>query len=236
MTAMTDTSNGRLYIVSTPIGNLDDISRRAVECLGNAGLVACEDTRHTGLMLSRLGIKNKLISYHNFNENSRSSTIVDNLERGIDVALVSDAGTPGISDPAYRVVRAAVEGGYEVLAVPGPSSLLAALVISGLPLDRFVFEGFLPPKGAKRLKRIEALAEETRTMVFFESPHRIVPLLETIRDILGEREVSVSRELTKMYEETVRGSVSEIIQKLEDSRRRGEYTVVVRGLPRKVKR
>ena len=233
---MKNISSGRLYIVSTPIGNLDDISRRALECLGNVGLIACEDTRHTGLMLSRLGIKNKLISYHNFNEASRSSTIVNNLENGIDVALVSDAGTPGICDPAYRVVRAAIDGGFDVLSVPGPSSLLSALVISGLPLDRFIFEGFLPPKGAKRLKRIEALVDEIRTIVFFESPHRVVSLLESVRDILGEREVSVSRELTKLHEETVRGTVSDIIAKLSDTKRRGEYTIVVQGLTRKVKR
>lgn len=225
--------SGRLYVVSTPIGNLDDLSPRAVECLSSVSVIACEDTRHTGRLLSRFNIKKPLVSYHDFNESHRAVSIVDRLSRGDDVAVVSDAGTPGVSDPAYRVVRAAVEGGFDVIPIPGPSALLSALVISGLPLDRFVFEGFLPPKGAKRSKRIEYLSSETRTIIFYESPHRICNLVEAILEILGDRELSVSRELTKLHEETVRGTASEVLDILRASKPRGEYTVVVRGLSKK---
>jgi len=220
---------GRLFIVSTPIGNMDDLSTRAVECLKSVELVACEDTRRTGRLLSRLGFKKRLVSYHDHNETSRSLSIVRVLEDGLDVAVVSDAGTPGVSDPAYRVVRSAIDGGCEVIPVPGPSSVLSALVVSGLPLDRFVFEGFLPRKGAKRTKRLELLSGEPRTIVLFESPHRILRLLEEIIEILGDREVSVSRELTKLHEETVRGRASEVLETLKTKPPRGEYTVVVGG-------
>jgi len=224
---------GRLFIISTPIGNLDDITRRAVSTLENVDIVACEDTRHTGRLLSRLDIKKPLLSYHNFNESKRSSVITDHLLDGKDVALVSDSGTPGVSDPAYRVVRVAIDADIPIFAVPGPSALLSALVISGLPLDRFVFEGFLPPKGAKRLKRLETLSDETRTIIFFESPHRILYLLENISSILGDRYVSVSREMTKLHEETVRGQVSTVLENLRRSKPRGEYTVVVHGSGKK---
>ena len=232
---MSETKKGRLFIVSTPIGNMSDISQRAVDCLQSVSYIACEDTRRTGLFLSRLGMKKRLLSYHNFNALKRTSSIIEFLLDGRDVAVVSDAGTPGVSDPAYRVVHAAVENGIDVFAVPGPSSVLAALVVSGLPLDRFVFEGFLPPRGAKRLKRLEALTDEPRTIIFFESPHRINYLLENILNILGDREISVSREMTKLHEETLRGNVSDVIAGMKKIKPRGEYTVVVRGKGKKGK-
>lgn len=231
---MTDKKKyGSVYIVSTPIGNMGDISKRALNCLKSADIIACEDTRRTGLLLSRLGFKKRLISYNDVNARKRLPMLLDHLANGNDVALVSDAGTPGISDPAYRIVRAALDSGVDVISIPGPSAVLAALVISGLPVDRFVFEGFLPQKGAARNKRLECLINEPRTMVFYESPHRIIKLLTSIQDILGDREISVSRELTKLHEETVRGSVTEVLDLLSLKKPRGEYTVVVRGIGKK---
>lgn len=230
---MAETSSGSLYIVSTPIGNMSDFSSRALECLRSVEYIACEDTRHTGLFLSRLGIKKRLFSYNNINEKTRSLRVVKLLSEGYDVALVCDAGTPGISDPAYRVIHSAVFAGYTVYSIPGPSAVLAALVVSGLPLDRFVFEGFLPQKGMKRIKSIEALKDEPRTIVLYESPYRIIILLEQILEILGDREISVSRELTKLYEETIRGRVSELLAKIKEQKHRGEYTVVIRGIGKK---
>ncbi len=227
---MSETSSGVLYIVSTPIGNMGDLPPRAVECLGSVDLIACEDTRHTGLLLSRIGIKNRLVPYNDINENRRTPLIIQTLSSGRDVALVCDAGTPGVSDPAYRIVHAATDAGFTVTSIPGPSALLSALVVSGLPLDRFVFEGFLPSKGMKRTKSLEKLADEERTIVLYESPFRIIDLLEIILSVLGDREISVSRELTKMFEETVRGTVSVVLETMKTKKPRGEYTVVIRGL------
>jgi 16S rRNA (cytidine1402-2'-O)-methyltransferase len=209
---------------------MGDLSPRAATCLGEASLIACEDTRRTGLLLSRLGIKKPLVTYNDVNEESRSSRLVETVLAGDTVAVVSDAGTPGISDPAYRVVRAACAVGITVVAVPGPSALLAALVVSGLPLDRFVFEGFLPPKSSQREKRLSDLVTEPRTIILYESPHRIVKLLSSVVKIFGDREVSVSRELTKLYEETIRGTAPEVLSRLEAKKPKGEYTVVIRGV------
>jgi 16S rRNA (cytidine1402-2'-O)-methyltransferase len=220
---------GVLYIVSTPIGNLGDISPRAVDCLRNVSAVACEDTRRTGLLLSRLGFKNRYISYNDINARKKVPGIIDILKNGEDIALVSDAGTPGISDPAYRLVLAATQENITVTSVPGPSAVLSALVLSGFPLDKFVFEGFLPQKGKKRETALEQLKKEHRTVVFYESPYRIIKLLEQILSILGNREVSVSREMTKLHEETVRGPVSEVLMTIKSKTPRGEYTVVMRG-------
>lgn len=227
---MTVNACGCLFIVSTPIGNMDDLSPRALDRLRSVDLIACEDTRHTGLFLSRLGIKKRLVQYHDINETKCTLFLLETLSSGCNVALVCDAGTPGVSDPAYRIVRAAVEHGIPVLSIPGPSAVLAALVVSGLPLDRFVFEGFLPSRGMKRLKSLEALMNEPRTIVLFESPYRIINLLESVLSVLGEREISVSRELTKLFEETVRGSVSSVLEALKRKKPRGEYTVVIRGI------
>lgn len=230
---MDENSCGCLYIVSTPIGNMDDLSPRALELLRSVDLIACEDTRHTGMLLSRLGIKNRLVSYNDINETKRTPLILETIFSCRDVALVCDSGTPGVSDPAYRVVRAAVEHGIPVLSIPGPSAVLAALVVSGLPLDRFVFEGFLPPRGMKRMKSLDALKNEPRTIVLFESPHRIISLLESVLSVFGDREISVSRELTKLFEETVRGAVSSVLETLKRKKPRGEYTVVIRGTGKK---
>jgi 16S rRNA (cytidine1402-2'-O)-methyltransferase len=230
---MSITSSGCLFIVSTPIGNLSDLSSRAIECLSSVDLIACEDTRHTGLLLSKLGIKKKLVPYNDINEFVKTPLILKTLSENSNVALVSDAGTPGVSDPAYRVVRAAIDSGYSVISIPGPSAALAALVVSGLPLDKFVFEGFLPSKGAKRRKSLESLIHETRTIILYESPFRIIDLLELIVVVFGDREISVSRELTKMHEETVRGIASSVLEELKLKKPRGEYTVVLRGLGKK---
>lgn len=221
---------GCLFVVSTPIGNMGDLSPRAVECLSRVDLIACEDTRHTGLLLSRIGVKNRLIPYNDINERARTPLIIQALADGKNAAIVCDAGTPGVSDPAYRVVRAATEQGFLVYSIPGPSAALAALVVSGLPLDRFVFEGFLPSKGMKRVKGIEALKAETRTIVLYESPYRVVNLLEIILSVMGDREISVSRELTKLHEETLRGTASSVLDAMKKKKPRGEYTVVIRGI------
>jgi len=229
MLITTTYKKGKLFIVSTPIGNLNDISQRAINCLKSAAAIACEDTRRTGLLLSHLGFKSNLISYNDINAKKGLPVILSKICKGLDVALVSDSGTPGISDPAYRLVKGAIEEGIEVLSVPGPSAVLGALVISGLPLDKFVFEGFLPAKGAKRKKSILNLKSETRTIVLYESPYRIMNLLSSILELLGDREISVSREMTKLYEETIRGRVSEIIEKTKNTKPRGEYTIVIHG-------
>ena len=227
---MSDKAFGTLYIVATPIGNLEDLSPRAVSILGGVSFVACEDTRRTGKLLKHIGIAARMLSYHEHNEERSASRIVSAIERGEDVAVVSDAGTPGVSDPAYRVIRSALLAGIRVVAVPGASAVLSALVVSGMPLDRFVFEGFLPPKGAKRRGRLESLAEEPRTIVLYESPYRIVALVESVVEVFGEgREISVSREMTKLHEETVRGCATDVLEQLRERKPRGEYTLVIRG-------
>jgi 16S rRNA (cytidine1402-2'-O)-methyltransferase len=223
-------SAGKLYVVSTPIGNIDDITKRAIDTLSSVSAVACEDTRHTGMLLSRLGIKNKLYSYNDINEKSRATFLLNILIDGGDIAIVSDAGTPGISDPAYRLIKEAVTNDIEIIPIPGASAVLSSLVVSGFPLDSFVFLGFLPQKGEKRKKSILYLRYESKTVIIYESPHRIINLLESMYEILGDREVSVSRELTKMFEETVRGKLSEVLEKLKNSSPRGEYSVVLRGV------
>ena len=225
---------GTLYIVATPIGNMEDLSPRAAATMQAAAVVACEDTRHTGILCSRLGFKPKYLSYNDINAERRVPALLGVLADGGDVALVSDAGTPGVSDPAYRIVTAAIREGFPVICIPGPTAAVCALVVSGFPLDRFVFEGFLPQKGAKRLKALLALKDEPRTVVIYESPYRIVNLVELIRDHLDDRPVSVSREMTKLHEETVRGPASRVLEQLRAKKPRGEYTVVVRGAEPKV--
>ncbi|MCE5252445.1 16S rRNA (cytidine(1402)-2'-O)-methyltransferase [bacterium] len=226
-------SHGILYIVSTPIGNMGDLSSRALECLRAVDIVACEDTRHTGLLFSRLGFRKKLVSYNDVNALKRLPQLIEHLMNGENVALVSDAGTPGISDPAYRIVRAALDAEVDVISIPGASAVLSALVVSGLPLDRFVFDGFIPPRESARASRLEYLKDESRTIVLFESPHRIIALLESVLVHLGNREISVSRELTKLHEETVRGPVEDVLARLKTKKPRGEYTVVIRGVGKK---
>jgi 16S rRNA (cytidine1402-2'-O)-methyltransferase len=222
---------GVLYVVSTPIGNLDDITRRAVHILGGVALVAAEDTRTTRVLLSHLGLSTPLISYHSHNETRRIPELVARLRRGDALAMVTDAGTPGISDPAFRVIRAAIEAGIRVIPVPGASAVLAAVVASGLPMDRFIFEGFLPLKKGRQ-RHLRELAAEPRTIVLYEAPHRIIATLEDLRRVMGERQVALCRELTKKFEEVVRGTLGEVLAHLERSRPRGEMVIVLQGTGR----
>ena len=219
---------GRLYIVATPIGNLEDITYRAVRLLGEADLIACEDTRQTRKLLDHYGIQKPAVSYHEHNENERAAELAARMLAGATVALVSDAGMPLVSDPGYRLVRAAVENGIEVIPLPGPSAILAALAASGLPTDAFHFAGFLPAKTAQRTKLLEALREEQATLIFFEAPHRVAEALEAIGQVLGGRPVVVARELTKLHEEFLRGTAGEIRAALEAREAvKGEITILV---------
>ena len=219
---------GRLYVVSTPIGNLEDITYRAVRILKEADWIACEDTRTTRRLLDHYGIPTRSVSYHEHNETERAAELVARIEEGETGALVSDAGTPLLSDPGYRIVHAAAQAGIRVEPVPGASALLAGLVVSGLPTDQFHFGGFLPAKQGQRRRLLESLADETVTLVFYEAPHRIVESLEDIEAVLGARDVVAARELTKMYEEILRGSAAEIAASLSgrDSIR-GEFVVMI---------
>ena len=218
----------RLYIVSTPIGNLEDITYRAVRILREVNVIACEDTRTTRRLLDRYGISTRTVSYHEHNEQERARELIERLERGESIALVSDAGTPLLSDPGYRVVREAVEAGVPVEAIPGPSALLAALVASGLPTDQFHFAGFFPAKESQRLRLLESLGDEQATLIFYEAPHRILETLADLETVLPNREIAVARELTKIHEEVLRGTPASIRQTLStrDSIR-GEFVVLV---------
>ncbi len=227
---------GRLYIVPTPIGNLDDITLRAVKTLSAADVILAEDTRTTGFLLHHLGIEKRLLSHHKFNEHATVQVIAQRVAAGENVALVSDAGTPGISDPGFLLVRTCLEAGVEVEVLPGATAVVPALVLSGFPCDRFCFEGFLPQKKG-RSKRLQELAGETRTMVFYESPYRVVKALRQFEEVFGgDREVSVSRELTKKFEETVRGTLSEVAAVFEAREPRGEFVIVVAGKAKATKK
>jgi 16S rRNA (cytidine1402-2'-O)-methyltransferase len=225
------TEPGILYLVATPIGNLEDITFRAVRILQEADLLAAEDTRRTRLLLDHYRISRALISYHDHNKESRSTRLLRALRGGKSVALVSDAGTPGISDPAYYLVRLAIQHDVPVVPIPGPASPIAALVISGLPPDRFVFEGFLPIRAGKRRSRLRDLMDEPRTIVLFESPHRLVRTLQDILNVLGDRPATVVRELTKKFEEVSRGTVSQLLRTYAERKPRGEIVIVLAGRP-----
>jgi len=220
---------GVLYLVGTPIGNLDDLSDRARETLSSVALVAAEDTRRTGRLLRGLDIRKPLVSMFEGNEDKRATQLLERLDAGEDVAVVTDGGMPSISDPGYLVVRLAVERGIDVRVVPGPSAAIAALVLSGLPTDRFAFEGFLPRRPGDRSRRLRALRRDPRTIVFFESPRRVHTLLQEIVATLGDRRVAVCRELTKLHEEVLRGSAGEVLERLGDRELKGEVAVVVEG-------
>ncbi len=229
---MMSNDSGILYVVATPIGNQSDLSARAREILADADLIAAEDTRHTGRLLRTLGVRRPMISLHEHNEQARVPELLARLEDGVTIALVSDAGTPLISDPGFRLVAAARSAGLTVSPIPGPCAAVAALSVAGLPTDRFVFEGFLPSRGAARRRRLEALLGERRTLVFYESVHRIVALLKDLAEILGpDRQASVARELTKLHETVTGGALADLAQAVEQdtATRRGEYVVVVRG-------
>ncbi len=219
----------QLTLIPTPIGNLKDITLRALEALKAADLILAEDTRTTGILLKHYEISRPLQSYHIFNEHKAVHKITDTISSGKNVVLVSDAGTPGISDPGFLLVRACLENGIEVICLPGATAFVPALVVSGLPTDAFVFEGFLPVKKGRQT-RLNALKEESRTMIFYESPHRILKTLEQFREVFGpERRASVSREISKMYEETVRGTLSEILTIFAGKPPKGEIVIVIAG-------
>ncbi len=222
-------NSGTLFLVSTPIGNLEDITLKALRVLKEADLIAAEDTRKTGILLKGYSISNQLTSYHDYNKEKKAPCLLEELKSGKSVALVSDAGTPGISDPAYLLVKYAVEEGIRVESVPGPSAFVSALIISGLPTDKFVFEGFLPAKPGKRKKRISELAGEERTLILYESPHRLLRTLEDLISIWGDRKASIARELTKKFEEVKRGKLSEIKGYFESTKIKGEFVIVVEG-------
>jgi 16S rRNA (cytidine1402-2'-O)-methyltransferase len=217
---------GTLYIVATPIGNLKDFTYRAVETLQNVQLIAAEDTRHSRKLLQHYKIGTQTISYFEHNRFTRIPKIIETLHMGSDVAIITDAGTPGVSDPAYKLVRAAIEEGLRVEAIPGSSALLAALVSSGLPTDRFLFEGFIPSKKGRK-KRLESIQDDQATIVFFESPHRVVKTLNDIYEVLGDRPAVLARELTKLHEEIIRGTVSELLTYFTRKSPRGECVLMI---------
>jgi len=219
---------GTLYVVSTPIGNLEDITLRAVKILSAVDLIAAEDTRTTKVLLGRYNISKPMLSYFSHNERRRAPEILERLEAGASIALVSDAGTPGISDPAYVLITQALERGIPVVPIPGPAALMAALVVSGLRTDSFVFEGFLPIKKGRKSK-LEELSQEPRTIVLYESPHRILKTLREIFEHFGDREVAVAREMTKKFEEVTRGKLSVVLDGLSKRQARGEYVIVISG-------
>ncbi len=223
-------SNGTLYIVATPIGNLEDFTFRAVRCLEEADLIAAEDTRTARKLLSHYNINKPLTSYFEHNEIFKTEELVKRLSSGENIALISEAGTPPVSDPGYRLVREAINSSIDVIPVPGPCAAVAAISVSGLAIHRFCFEGFLPPKTGKRKNFLKSIIDEKRTLIFYESPHRIVVSLKDMLEVLGDRRAMLGRELTKLHEEKIYGKLSEILTKLENRHIKGEITIVVEGM------
>ena len=218
---------GTLYLVATPIGNLADITHRALQVLQDVDLIACEDTRHTRKLLQHYGIDTKTISYHEHNEQQRARELIESLQQGSDVAVVSDAGTPAISDPGFRLVRAAIESDIRVVPVPGPSALISALIAAGLPTDEFFFGGFLPARASARRARLNELRSVPGTLVFYEAPHRLATSLKDAYEVLGERDAVVARELTKLHEEIRRGRLSELSEHYSAVEPRGEIVLLI---------
>ena len=218
---------GRLYLVATPLGNLEDITVRALRLLGETDLIACEDTRHTAKLLHHYGIDKPTISYHQHNEASRAGELVQRLEQGAQIILVTDAGTPGISDPGYRLVSLCLEKQIPVIPIPGPSAVIAALTASGLPAEEFLFAGFLPSRSTARRKALQTLAKENRTLVLYEAPHRLVDTLSDALEYLGRRQAVIAREMTKIHEEFVRGDLAELLVRMQQQPVRGEITMVI---------
>lgn len=226
--SMSGVESNTLYIVSTPIGNLRDLTLRAVDVLTGVDLIAAEDTRHSRILLNHYAIKTKMVSYHDFNKEARTPELIEKLKNGIKLAVISDAGTPGISDPAFNLIRAAIAEGIKVVGVPGASAVLTALIVSGLATDRFVFEGFLPVKKG-RTRRLDELKDEPRTMIIFESPKRIQRTLSDLYNTLGDRQVALVRELTKKFEQVIRGSLAELINQINCIKLKGEFVIVIAG-------
>lgn len=223
-------ANGVLYIVATPLGNLEDVTFKAIKVLKSSDAIACEDSRRTVKLLNRYEIKTPLVTYQEYNKEAAGAKIITRLKKGERIALVSDAGTPGISDPGYNLVRDAIAAGIPVEVVPGPSAIVSAIVLSGLPTDRFCFEGFVPPKQEKRIKKFESLRDEERTIIFYESPHRIKESLKDMADVLGGRRAALLREMTKLNEEILRGTVIELSVEISSREKiHGEITLVVEG-------
>jgi 16S rRNA (cytidine1402-2'-O)-methyltransferase len=228
-----NSTKGMLYIVSTPIGNREDITLRALRILKEVDLIAAEDTRHTSFLLRHFGIHTPLTSYFEGNEFKKKEFFLSKLKRGDQIALVSDAGTPGISDPGFRLIKTAIENEIPIVPIPGPSAVIAALSVSGLPTDSFLFKGFLPHKMKKRRDLLKELEDIRETLIFYESPHRISQTLKDIYEVLGDREIVLSRELTKIYEEVLRGKVTEIQSQIGVRKLKGEITLLVSGKVRK---
>lgn len=220
---------GKLYICPTPIGNLEDITYRVLDTLRSADIIAAEDTRHTLKLLNHFDIKKPMTSYHEHNIREKGPKLIQMLLEGQSIALVSDAGMPGISDPGEDIIGLAIDAGIEVIGLPGPSAALLALVISGLPTDRFAFEGFMPSRSTDRKKTLELLKSEDRTLIFYESPHRLKESLQDMIQVIGDRRASLSRELTKKFEETIRGTLSEILEAAEERQLKGEMVLIVEG-------
>tara|TARA_R110001592_G_scaffold186525_3_gene430896 strand:- start:37 stop:894 length:858 start_codon:yes stop_codon:yes gene_type:complete len=234
MSSLPDSVSATLYVVATPIGNLADLTERARQVLGAVNLIACEDTRHTQRLLQHLGLRKPMLSVHDHNERDRIQQVMDHLDQGRDIALVSDAGTPLISDPGYPLVQALRQAGHKVVPIPGASAMITALSAAGLPTDRFTFEGFLPHKSSGRKERLRAIAQDTCTLVFYEAKHRILNTLDDMSDVLGDqREAVVARELTKTFESFYRGTLMEIHAQLSshDDHQKGEFVVMVTGNP-----
>ncbi|MBD2532770.1 16S rRNA (cytidine(1402)-2'-O)-methyltransferase [Nostoc flagelliforme FACHB-838] len=228
----TDPKPGTLYVVGTPIGNLEDITFRAVRILQTVDIIAAEDTRHTGKLLQHFQVKTPQVSYHEHNRTSRIPELLEHLVNNKAIALVSDAGMPGISDPGYELVKACIEAGISVVPIPGASAAITALSAAGLPTDRFVFEGFLPAKSQQRQEHLESLQTESRTLIFYESPHRLRDTLQDLALVWGsDRQIVLGRELTKLYEEFWRGTIAEAIAHYSQREPQGEYTLVVAGIP-----
>lgn len=224
---------GILYLCATPIGNLEDITLRCIRTLGEVDLIAAEDTRQTVKLLKRYEIHKPLISYHEHNKYEKGEELVELLKSGKNIALVSDAGMPAISDPGEDLVKLCIENDIEIVPIPGPSASLTALIVSGLPTVRFCFEGFLPVNKKEKRERLKKLSTETRTMIIYEAPHRLLETLKDIREQLGERKISVSREITKKFEETIRANIGEVIDIFSDRTVKGEFVIVVEGIDEK---
>lgn len=223
---------GVLYICPSPIGNLEDITLRTLRILEEVDLIAAEDTRHTIKLLNHYQIKKPLISYHEHNKRLKGDLLIEKLKKGMDIGLVSDAGMPGISDPGQDIIRLAIENDIKLVCLPGPTAAITGLVVSGLSTDKFVFEGFLPSKKKDRIRELKRLEDEYRTIILYESPYRLLDLLRDIKEILGNIDVAISRELTKIYEETFRGSIEEALNRFEEKAPRGEFVLILQGAER----